>query len=109
MGISIIDNPHRLQDPLPAFNHVAYKAKNIYTTGIVGGPNGARYNRCSSGGLDVISFPDWVLKIVISAPNIYQKKYLIGDNLSSDFSSSLVFVCEENNISLTFSQLTLPI
>lgn len=83
--------------------YVVYKAQNMYESWTVGGIKGARYNRSPSGWFDAISFGDWVTKLAIPAlKDLPGKKILIGDNLSSHFSSKTVNECLKHNISFIF-------
>lgn len=82
---------------------VVYKLKHLYPEWIEGGPDGCQYNRSQSGWFDSVLFEDWFFKIIF--PYFKTKdgpKLLIGDNLASHLSESVIRVCEENNIKCTF-------
>ncbi|KAJ8938180.1 hypothetical protein NQ314_011588 [Rhamnusium bicolor] len=83
--------------------YVVYKAQNLYDSWTIGGPKETRYNRSSSGWFESSSFEDWVEKIAIPyLKKLDGKKFLIGDNLSSHFSSEIVRLCAQHNISFIF-------
>lgn len=79
--------------------YVVYKAENLWTSWVNGGPKGTRFNRTTSGWFDQRTFEDWfeyqALPILKKQDG---KKLLIGDNLSSHLSIKVVQLCEENNI-----------
>lgn len=95
--------------------YIVYKAQNMYESWTVGGVKGARYNRSQSGWFDASSFGDWVTKVAIPAlKDLPGRKILIGDNLSSHFSSKTVTECLKHNISFIFlpsnsSHMTQPL
>lgn len=83
--------------------YVVYKAQNLYDSWTIGGPKGTRYNRSNSGWFEATSFEDWVEKIAEPYLRKFDgKKFLIGDNLSSHFSSKTVQLCAKNNIQFIF-------
>ena len=83
--------------------YIVYKATNIYDTWTFGGPQGARYNRTKSGWFDLQCFEDWFHSIALPyLKKLPGKKMLIGDNLSSHLSASIVEKCEENEIAFCF-------
>jgi len=62
-------------------------------------PQGARYNQTKSGWFDLQCFEDWFNSIALPyLKKLPGKKTLIGDNLSSHLSTSIVEKCEENEI-----------
>ena len=81
-------------------SYVVYKSTNLWNTWTIGGPSGTRYNRSKSGWFDAICFDDWFRTIILPwARRKEGDKVMIGDNLSSHFSSDVLDLCEENNIS----------
>jgi len=83
--------------------YVVYKSKNMHDLGTMGGPAKARYNRTQSGWFDMVCFEDWFMKIALPYfKRLTGKKVLIGDNLSSHLSVSVITKCEENDISFVF-------
>lgn len=79
--------------------YVVYKPKHLWGTWKEGGPQGARYNRSKSGWFNTVCFEDWFLIIIV--PYLRNKpgaKAVIGDNLSSHFSKTIVKTCEKLNI-----------
>lgn len=88
-------------DLLPPY--VVYKAKNLYSKWLKGGPAGTRYNCSKSGWFDAIVFRDWFEQIYVSHVkeqklNEQGKVVIIGDNLSSHFSPEVLKLCVEYNI-----------
>ena len=80
--------------------YVVYKAQHMWKSWKRGGPKRARYNRSSSGRFDGICFDDWFSTVVVPwAKKRSGKKVVIGDNLSSHFSTMVLKMCEELNIS----------
>lgn len=80
--------------------YVIYKAEHLYDTWTERGPKGTRYNRSKSGWLDGRIFEDWFSTIILP---YFKKlgdvpKLLIGDNLSSHISESVIDQCRLNNI-----------
>ncbi|KAJ8927221.1 hypothetical protein NQ314_020343 [Rhamnusium bicolor] len=91
--------------------YVVYKAKNIYSTWVVGGPKYTRYNATLSGWFDNVTFTDWLKAVAIQyLQRLDGDKVLIGDNLSSHLSEEVISLCTQHNISsenyevLKFSQ-----
>ncbi|XP_063237501.1 uncharacterized protein LOC134539411 [Bacillus rossius redtenbacheri] len=80
--------------------YVVYKAENLYDTWTEGGPPGTRYNRSKSGWFEGNIFQDWFLTIALP----YLKrlgdgpKAVIGDNLASHISATILKLCVDNNI-----------
>lgn len=82
--------------------YVLYKAENLYDSWRVGGPKGSRYGCTKSGWFDQKHFEDWFFQVAVP----YLKKQpeprvLIGDNLSSHFSESVLTSCVANGIFFT--------
>lgn len=81
--------------------YIVYKAENLYKTWTENGPAGARYNRSKNSWFNEAIFEDWFKstalpyfkKLPIESP-----KALIGDNLASHISQSVIDLCRENNI-----------
>lgn len=79
--------------------YVVYKSENLWDTWMEAGPDGTRYNRSKSGWFDSVCFDDWFHSIIVPyVRNKPGRKVLIGDNLSSHFSESVLRACEELNI-----------
>ena len=79
--------------------YVVFKSKHLYSW-VSKGPKGARYNRSKSGWFDETTFQDWFFSMLLSDLKKQQgKKVLIGDNLSSHLSESVIKACNDNNIS----------
>lgn len=79
--------------------YTVYKSKHIYPTWIEGGLPGSAYNRNSSGWFDLIMFEDWFKTIIL--PHLRRlegPKVIIGDNLSSHLSVSVIDACQKNDI-----------
>jgi len=84
-------------DMLPAY--VVYKAENLWSTWTEGGPKGTRYNRSRSGWFDACCFNDWFETLFVRhARNLPGKKVLIGDNLSSHFTPTVLQLAAEYDI-----------
>lgn len=80
--------------------YVVYKAIHLYDTWTEGGPPGTRYNRTPSGWFELASFDDWFHKIILPyAKDRTGRIVMIGDNLASHVSPSVIESCEKNNIS----------
>lgn len=79
--------------------YVVFKSNSLWDTWTQGGPKGCRYNCSKSGWFDLRIFEDWFenlfLRFVRQKPG---KKLLIGDNLSSHFSSKVLRLCREHEI-----------
>jgi len=84
-------------DMLPAY--VVYKAENLWSTWTEGGPKGTRYNRSRSGWFDACCFNNWFETLFVRhARNLPGKKVLIGDNLSSHFTPTVLQLAAEYDI-----------
>ena len=79
--------------------YVVYKSVHLYDQWVQGGPPGARYNRSKSGWFDETTFTDWFFKMMLPKLRRQEgKKVLIGNNLSSHLSESVIQACSKNNI-----------
>jgi hypothetical protein len=79
--------------------YTVFKSAHLYDSWIRGGPKGARYNRTKSGWFDETTFTDCFFSMVL--PRLKKQsgqKILIGDNLSSHLSETVVEACNDNNI-----------
>ncbi len=79
--------------------YTVYKADCIWSSWVLEGLHGARYNRSRSGWFDMVVFEDWFNKIAY--PHLKRlpgRKILIGDNLSSHLSYRVIRKCERENI-----------
>lgn len=83
--------------------YTVYKSKHLHESWRIGGPKGARFNRSPSGWFDSLCFDDWVKSIALPYfSKLSGPKVLIGDNLSSHFSTDSIKLCKENNIRFVF-------
>lgn len=101
-SISIMVCGNAAGDLLPPM--VVYKAGNLYEGWTKGGPPGTVYSNTPSGWFDMDQFEKWFFQILL--PKIKDienpgKKLVIGDNLASHFSPTVIEACEENNIYMT--------
>ncbi|KAJ8952784.1 hypothetical protein NQ318_008101, partial [Aromia moschata] len=79
--------------------YVVYKAKHSYEGWTQGGIEGSRYNRSVSGLFDSELFEDWFITIAIPYfRRLNGPKVLIGDNLNSHITNSVIEECENNEI-----------
>ncbi|KAG5863625.1 hypothetical protein JTB14_027813 [Gonioctena quinquepunctata] len=79
--------------------YVVYEAEHLYPGWTEGGFPGSRYNRTPSGWLDSCTFEDWFSTIVLPfMRNLDGPKVIIGDNLCSHLTISVIEQCENNNI-----------
>ncbi|KAK3920904.1 Jerky protein homolog-like [Frankliniella fusca] len=80
--------------------YVVYKSKKYMSENwVTGGPPGARYIRTLSGWFNHLTFEDWFLSLIVPwASGIDGPKVIIGDNVSSHFSSKVIKTCAEYNI-----------
>ena len=79
--------------------YVVYKAQNIYEGWCTGGPKGTRYNSSKSGWFDSFIFVDWFEHTAL--PVLRRQtgtKMLIGDNLASHISESVIQQCLKHDI-----------
>jgi hypothetical protein len=80
--------------------YVVYKSEHLWDSWTEGGPENTRYNRSKSGWFDTFCFEDWFTTIALPHfRRLNGQKVLIGDNLSSHFSPSVLEACERNQIS----------
>lgn len=101
-SVSIMVCGNAAGDLLPPM--VVYKAGNLYEGWTKGGPPGTVYSNTPSGWFDMDQFEKWFFEILL--PKIKElenpgKKIVIGDNLASHFSPTVIEACEENNIYMT--------
>lgn len=79
--------------------YVVYKADHLWDQWLEGGPEGTRYNRSKSGWFDSICFENWFDTVIVPyAKKKPGRKVVIGDNLSSHFSQSVLQTCNELNV-----------
>jgi len=78
---------------------VVYKAKNVYVDWTTGGPADVVYDATPSGWFDTATFERWFFEVFLKHAKLIEGvKVLIGDKLSSHFSSRVIEACLENNI-----------
>ena len=83
---------------------VVYKAQNLYTEWTLGGPTNAVYDVSKSGWFDSRTFEMWFLKVFLANVNVSSRTtstnpiFLIGDDLPSHFSVSVINECLKYNI-----------
>lgn len=83
--------------------YVVYKAENVYSEWVLGGPRGSRFNHTRSGWFDSTLFEDYFNTIILVwANSLPGKKVIICDNLSSHLNVSVIEMCERHNISFVF-------
>lgn len=81
--------------------YIVYKAEHLYTTWTENGPAGARYNRSKTSWFNEAIFEDWFNTVVLRYFAKFDKnepKALIGDNLASHVSQTVIELCKDNNI-----------
>lgn len=79
--------------------YVIYKSEYLWDSWVCGGPPGCRYNRNSSGWFDLALFEHRFLKIALKYFNTLEgPNILIGDNLTSYISLSVILKCEKHDI-----------
>ncbi|XP_030754175.1 jerky protein homolog-like [Sitophilus oryzae] len=91
--------------------YIIYKSEHLYNTWRENGPKGypccnkaccavgCRFNRTSHGWMDSSTFQDWFESSFLPhARRLEGKKILIGDNLASHFSETVIRLCEENDV-----------
>ena len=97
-AISVMFCGNSVGNLLPCY--VVYKAENLWSTWTEGGPKGTRYNRSRSGWFDACCFADWFETVFLPhATKQDGRKILIGDNLSSHFTDTVLQKAREHNIS----------
>lgn len=83
--------------------YIVYRAKNVYPEWVMNGPPGSCYNRSKNGWFDGDIFSDWFHKIAYPyLRRLEGRKIMIGDNLSSHLSLSIINKCVEANIEFKF-------
>lgn len=88
-------------DVLPPF--VVYKSKYIYDVWTERGPKGTVYGNSNSGWFDSHLFEQWFFRVVLKYfknkdPLNEKPKLLIGDNLASHISITVIESCRKHNI-----------
>ncbi|KAG5860749.1 hypothetical protein JTB14_003817 [Gonioctena quinquepunctata] len=80
--------------------YIVYKADHLWSTWTENGPPGARFNRSHAGWFDGNIFEDWFINIILPYFRTLTPgpKVLIGDNLASHISITVIQKCEENEI-----------
>ena len=82
--------------------YVVYKAEHVYDTWIVGGPPNTRYNRSKNGWFDSVIFQDWFTTVALpyfkKQPDA-EPKAIIGDNMASHVTTTVIDMCEKHKIS----------
>ena len=82
---------------IPAY--VVYKADNLWANWLEGGPANTRYNRSKSGWFDSYTFSDWFETVFLPyVRKLPGTKVLLGDNLSSHFTPTVLKLSAEHNI-----------
>ena len=78
---------------------VVYKAKNLYSNWMEGGPQGCVYEATANGWFDSRTFEIWFEKVFV--PAVIEKvgtKMIIGNNLSTHFSTKVIELAAKHNI-----------
>lgn len=71
--------------------YVVYKAENLYSEWVQGGPRDTRFNRTRSGWFDSTVFEDYFKTIVLNwATSAPGKKVIVCDNLSSHLNVTVI-------------------
>ena len=79
--------------------YVVYKAENLWSTWMEGGTSGTRYNRSKSGWFDITCFTDWFeFMFLPHIRHLKGPKVLLGDNLSSHFSHTVLQLAAQHDI-----------
>jgi len=79
--------------------YVVYKAENLWDRWTEGGLRGVRYNRSKSGWFDTVTFTDWFSTTFLPfVRRLGKRVVLIGDNLASHFSESVIKSAQENDV-----------
>lgn len=96
-NISLLFSGSASGELLPPY--VIYKSLHLWDTWCTGGPPNARYGRSKHGWMTSNNFEEWFDTIVVPwARRLSGKKVLIGDNLSSHISISVIQKCNKHNI-----------
>ncbi|CAF4896005.1 unnamed protein product [Pieris macdunnoughi] len=83
--------------------YIVYKATNLYSEWVNGGPPDTRYNCSKSGWFDSAIFENYFETIILTwAKETVGTKVAICDNLSSHLSIKVVELCEQHDIKLVF-------
>ena len=81
---------------------VVYKAANCYIEWTYSGPPGTIFDSSKSSWFNSRTFERWFREIFIpETASLTGTKVVIGDNLTSHFSSDIIKACLENNIWFT--------
>ena len=79
--------------------HTVYKSVHLYNSWVKNGPQGAHYKRAKSGWFDEVTFEDWFFTLVLTKLwKQERKKVLIGENLSSHLTATVIKACKLHNI-----------
>lgn len=79
--------------------YVVYKSQNLCKTWCDGGPDGTRYGRSVNGWMNTANFEEWFTMIAVPwARGKTGRKVIIGDNLSSHISTSVLQKCSQLDI-----------
>ncbi len=79
---------------------VVYKALNLYTSWCDRGPKGTVYSTSKSGWFDMFQFERWFVDLLLPRHRRRPgKKMIVGDNLSSHLSPTVINLCRQHNIS----------
>lgn len=79
--------------------YIVYKSKHMYQGWTEGGFPNARYNRTLSGWFDAETFENWFMYIALPYfKTLEGNKIMLGDNLCSHLTVSVVEACQNNNI-----------
>ncbi len=78
--------------------YIIYKGANTYPAWGRNGPPGATYTATTSGWLDTWTYTDWFDHMLPYFNRLPGRKILIGDNLSTHLSMSVIKLCADNNI-----------
>ena len=78
---------------------IVYKAQHCYEGWTQCGPAGAVYDATPSGWLDTRTFELWFFELFLKkVSSIPGEKVILGDNLTSHFSPSVINACNEMGI-----------
>ena len=79
--------------------YVVYRGNNLWTSWCKDGPAGTRYSITQHGWFDMQTFEDlFETTFLPVAKKLPGKKILLGDNLASHISISVIALCKENNV-----------
>ena len=103
-SISIMYSGSASGKMLPCY--VVYKAENLWSTWMEGGPKGTRYNRSRSGWFDASEFTDWFeFTFIPNIKNLSGRKVLIGGNLSSHFTKKALQLAKDHQVDFSLMQI----